>query len=230
MTKSIVCNEIKKVYGEGLAKTVALRGVSFQAYAGELLMLAGPSGCGKTTLISIISGIMEQDGGECTLYGTNLNRLNSDDKLLYRKTNVGFIFQSFNLIPTLTAAENVSIPLILNGVEKDEAVGRACEILEKVNLGHRTNALPATMSGGEQQRVAICRGCIHRPRLIVCDEPTSALDHKTGEKVMELFKKIALDHDSSLLIVTHDTRIFSYADRILHMDDGRIAHEQKNGN
>jgi putative ABC transport system ATP-binding protein len=228
MKKSIVCEGIKKTYGEGLAKAVALRGANFEAYSGELLMLAGPSGCGKTTLISIVSGIMQQDSGQCLIYGTDLNQLPDESKLEFRKENIGFVFQSFNLIPTLTAAENVSIPLILNGIEQKEAVEKASALLETVNLGHRLHALPSKMSGGEQQRVAICRGCIHRPRLIVCDEPTSALDHKTGEQVMQLFKDIALHHDTTLLIVTHDARIFSYADRILHLDDGRIAREESN--
>jgi putative ABC transport system ATP-binding protein len=136
---------------------------------------------------------------------------------------LGFVFQAFNLLPTLTAAENVSIPLLLNGVRRTEAIKRAREMLDRVGLGDRTRSLPAQMSGGQQQRVAIARALIHSPRLIVCDEPTSALDHETGHKVMELLRNVALGEGRALVIVTHDARIFEFADRIARMDDGRIV-------
>lgn len=223
MTLSVHCQEVKKTYGTGLAKVEALRGITFESYTGELLMIVGPSGCGKTTLLSIISGILSQDSGSCLIFGKDINRLENDEKVRYRGQHIGFIFQSFNLIPMWTALENTMVPLLLNGEEREAAYAKARELLERIGLGKRMDAFPREMSGGEQQRVAICRGCIHKPDVIVCDEPTSALDHSTGLSVMEMFKELTAE--SSLIIVTHDTRIFDFADRILHIEDGRIVNE-----
>lgn len=225
---TVECKEITKSYGEQETKVLALRGITFQAYKGELLMLVGPSGCGKTTLLSIISGIMSQDSGTCHIYGQDLSTLSSSTLTEYRGKNIGFVFQTLNLIPTLTALENIAIPLILAGVLKLEALRRAEDLLSKVGLHSRRDAYPPHMSGGEKQRVAICRGCIHMPRLIVCDEPTSALDHQTGIAVLQLFREIALTQESTLIIVTHDARILEFADRILHLDDGRIVSLEDN--
>ncbi|MCP5469606.1 MAG: ABC transporter ATP-binding protein [Chlamydiales bacterium] len=229
MKIAVKCHEIRKSFGSQLAKVEALRGISFESYVGELLMIAGPSGCGKTTLLSIISSILTQDSGTCLIFDKDVNRLQNDTKVHYRGKHIGFIFQSFNLIPMLTAQENAAIPLILNGENKEVALDRAKELLIRVGLEKRLDAFPRHMSGGEQQRVAICRGCIHNPQVIVCDEPTSALDHATGIKVMELFKEMALSNESSLIIVTHDARIFEFADRILHIEDGRIIDHKVNG-
>lgn len=228
MTPAVVCKNLIKTYGTGEAKVIALRGVDLEVYTGELLMLVGPSGCGKTTLLSIISSILTQDSGECLVFGKDLNALQNGERTAYRGKHIGFVFQSFNLIPTLTAQENAAIPLMLNGMEKNKALKEAAEMLQNVGLGHRVAAYPRKMSGGEQQRVAIARGCIHRPNLIVCDEPTSALDHETGTKVLEIFRNIVLSRNCALIIVTHDARIFEYADRILRMDDGHIIGEEKN--
>ena len=192
-------------------------------------MIVGPSGCGKTTLLSIISSILDQDEGECLVRGKSLNKLPDDERVTYRGKEIGFIFQSFNLIPMLTAVENTALPLIINGEDKEESLKYAAQKLCEVGLEKRLNAFPKQMSGGEQQRVAVCRGCIHNPKVIVCDEPTSALDHQTGVQVMKMFKKMALRQDSSLIIVTHDARIFDFADRILEMEDGRIVREKRNG-
>ena len=191
--------------------------------AGELLMLVGPSGCGKTTLISIIAGILDQDEGQCLLFGRNIIRFSPKERVLYRGLNIGFVFQSFNLIPTLTAAENVAIPLLIGGMPMPEAIGRANVRLAGVGLAGREQSLPTQLSGGQQQRVAIARALVHDPKLVVCDEPTSALDHETGLKVMETLKRLAVGQDRALVIVTHDARIFPFADRIAHMDDGRIV-------
>jgi putative ABC transport system ATP-binding protein len=144
-------------------------------------------------------------------------------KTLFRGKNVGFVFQAFNLLPTLTALENVSIPLLLLGLKKAEAQSRALEMLTRVGLADRLQSLPAQLSGGQAQRVAIARALVHRPRLIVCDEPTSALDADTGHKVLEVFRETALAEDRALIIVTHDNRIFNFADRIARMEDGRIV-------
>ena len=183
----------------------------------------GPPGCGKTTLISVVAGILDQDEGICELFGENLRNMSSKDKLNFRARNIGFVFQSFNLLPSLNAAENVSIPLILNGMKRFEAERKAVTVLEQVGLGDRWKFLPSQLSGGQQQRVAIARALVHSPRLIVCDEPTSALDHKTGRNVMTMLKDVAMHKERTLVIVTHDARIFDFANRIAEMDDGHIV-------
>jgi putative ABC transport system ATP-binding protein len=213
---------VTKTYDTGETQVPALRGVDMDVLPGELLMLVGPSGCGKTTLISIIAGILDQDGGSCQVFGRDFLHMKDREKLDYRARNIGFVFQAFNLLPTLTAAENVSVPLIINGMARRPALAQAQAMLERVGLGERGRSLPAQLSGGQQQRVAIARALVHGPRLVVCDEPTSALDHETGQKVMALMREVAMAHDRSLVIVTHDARIFGFADRIARMDDGHI--------
>ena len=185
-------------------------------------MLAGPSGCGKTTLISIIAGILDQTSGECELFGQDLTQMTEDEKIQFRAKNIGFVFQAFNLFPSLTAAENVAIPLLIANVDRKLAVQRATELLGLMGLKDKCNAFPNHLSGGQQQRVAIARALIHNPRLIVCDEPTSALDGETGHIIMELLRQTVLDKTRSLIVVTHDARIFGFADRIAKMEDGRI--------
>lgn len=219
---AVRCQKLVKVYDTGGQKVTALNGVDLDIKAGELMMLVGPSGCGKTTLISVIAGILDQDAGNCEVFGENLLTMRNHEKLKFRARNIGFVFQAYNLLPSLTAAENVSVPLIINGVKRTEAERKASLILDQVGLGARTTSLPSQLSGGQQQRVAIARALVHDPRLIVCDEPTSALDHETGHTVMELLKDIALHGDRTLVIVTHDARIFEFADRIATMDDGHI--------
>ncbi|MDP3334737.1 MAG: ABC transporter ATP-binding protein [Methylococcaceae bacterium] len=219
---AVKCRQLVKTYDTGDQKITALQGIDLDIHMGELMMLVGPSGCGKTTLISIIAGILDQDSGQCDVFGVDWLHLSSKDKLLFRAQNIGFVFQAYNLLPTLTAAENVAVPLIINGVKRQLAVRKAAELLEKVGLGKRAESLPSQLSGGQQQRVAIARSLVHNPRLIVCDEPTSALDHQTGIHVIELLKSVAVTSDRALIIVTHDARIFDYADRIAKMDDGHI--------
>jgi len=189
---------------------------------GEMLMLVGPSGCGKTTLISVVAGILDHDEGECLVFQKDLRAMGQTKKTRYRGHNVGFVFQAFNLLPTLTALENVSVPLLILGLPRREAETKAGKILTQVGLEARLRALPAQLSGGQQQRVAIARAMIHRPKLIVCDEPTSALDAETGQMVMGILREKALSEDRALIIVTHDNRIFNFADRIARMEDGRI--------
>ncbi len=220
---AIRCRGVTKSYGTGDAKVTALRGVDLDVRAGELLMLVGPSGCGKTTLISVVAGILDRDAGECTVFGEDFDRMRAGQRTAFRGKNIGFVFQSFNLLPTLTAAENAAIPLNILGESRAVALSRARDVLASVGLGERTKSLPSQLSGGQQQRVAIARALIHNPRLIVCDEPTSALDHDTGHAVMRLLKTVALAEGRSLIIVTHDSRIFGFADRIAKMDDGRIV-------
>lgn len=220
---AVRCQNVVKVYDTGGQKVTALNGVNLDIAMGELMMLVGPSGCGKTTLISVIAGILDQDGGQCEVFGEDLLDMGNQHKLAFRARNIGFVFQAFNLLPALTAAENVSVPLLINGMKRRDAERKAAGVLEQVGLGTRVTALPSELSGGQQQRVAIARALVHSPRLIVCDEPTSSLDHETGHNVMTLLKEVALHKDRALVIVTHDARIFNFADRIAEMDDGHIV-------
>ncbi|MSP28285.1 MAG: ABC transporter ATP-binding protein [Methylococcales bacterium] len=223
MVDAVRCEKLVKIYDAGGQKVIALNDIDLNIKLGELMMLVGPSGCGKTTLISVIAGILNQDSGVCELFGENVNAMRSKDKLQFRAKNIGFVFQAFNLLPSLNAAENVSIPLIINGVKRAETERKAIKVLEQVGLGDRWKSKPSQLSGGQQQRVAIARALVHSPRLIVCDEPTSALDHVSGHNVMNLLKEVALQHDRALVIVTHDARIFAFADRVAQMDDGHVT-------
>lgn len=223
MEPAILCENVTKSYRSDSNVTPALRGVDLKINAGDLFMLVGPSGCGKTTLISVIAGILNYDSGSCRIFGNDLQSMSELERTAYRGKTVGFVFQAFNLIPTLTTSDNVSIPLLLAGVDANTATQRAHEALERVGLKEKVRSLPSELSGGQQQRVAIARALVHNPRLIVCDEPTSALDHTTGGEIMELFRHEALTGNRTLVIVTHDQRIFRYADRIGVMDDGMVT-------
>ena len=219
---AVTCRGIVKAYGAGSARVVALRGIDLEVRTGELMMLVGPSGCGKTTLISVIAGILDQDEGECIVFNHHWKEMTQNAKTKYRGQSIGFVFQAFNLLPTLTAAENVSVPLLVNGVDRRRATEKAKELLARVGLGDRAAALPSQHSGGRQPRVALARAHVHEPTLDVCDEPTSALDHETGHKVMALLRDVAMGAGRSLIIVTHDARIFEFADRMAKIDDGRV--------
>src|ERR1700676_1559322 len=219
---AVQCRGVTKVYGTGDTRVMALRGVDLDVRQGELLMLVGPSGCGKTTLISIIAAILNQDSGDCDVLGQDLKGMVQKEKTRFRGTSIGFVFQLFNLLPALNAVENVAIPLLINGIPRESAEARAKQALEAVNLGARLDALPGKLSGGQQKRVAIARALVHETRLIVCDEPTSNLDHETGRSVMNILRGVANSPERALIVVTHDPRIFEFADRIAHMDDGKI--------
>jgi len=220
------CEDVTKNYDDGSSGVRALRGVNVDVRAGELTMLVGPSGCGKTTLLSVIAGILEPTSGRITVLDRDLSTLTSHQKTVFRGRNLGFVFQQYHLFPTLTAAENAAIPLSIAGVPRSEAVGRARRLLESIGLKGRTDAPPTQLSGGQQQRVAIARGLIHSPRILVCDEPTSALDHHTGEEIMTLLRQVAVQSDRAVIVVTHDSRMFDFADRIAYMDDGRVVEVQ----
>jgi putative ABC transport system ATP-binding protein len=219
---AVYCRGVTKTYGTGDTRVMALRGIDLDVRLGELLMLVGPSGCGKTTLISVIAAILNQDSGNCEVLGQDLNGMDQKERTRFRGASIGFVFQSFNLLPALSAVENVAVPLLINGVSWKNAVTRAREALAEVDLGARLSSLPAQLSGGQQQRVAIARALVHGPKLIVCDEPTSNLDHETGRSVMNILRDVAKSPDRALIVVTHDPRIFEFADRIAHMDDGKI--------
>ncbi len=219
---AVRCQQLIKTFDTGEQKVHALRGIDLNVPLGELMMLVGPSGCGKTTLISVIAGILDQDDGNCTIFEQDMQQLNAKQRIRFRAQNIGFVFQAYNLLPTLTLTENVSLPLIINGKPRAVANKAAINALEQVGLGDRVRNLPAQLSGGQQQRVAIARALVHEPRLIVCDEPTSALDHETGHHIMEILKSVAMHKERAMVIVTHDARIFRFADCIARMDDGMI--------
>ena len=220
---AVQCRELRKDFGEGATRVQVLRGVNFDAFRGELTFLVGPSGCGKTTLISVIAGLLDGSGGEVELFQQNTERLPAHERILFRRKNLGFVYQQYNLLPALTAAENAAVPLLAAGMRRRDAVDKASALLVKLGLEDRLAALPGKLSGGQQQRVALARALVHEPRLILCDEPTAALDHATGEAVMELLAGNAVHPDRAVIVVTHDTRVFHYADAIAHMDDGRIV-------
>jgi len=220
---SIVCRNVVKTYGSGNAEVHALRGVDLEVYPGEITMLVGPSGCGKTTLLSVVAGILRPTSGSIVALDTELTRLNSWRRTAFRRKNVGFVFQQFNLLPALTAAENASVPLVIQGYSKRAALAGANELLTKMGMGDRLHNLPGNLSGGQQQRAAIARALVHHPHLLVCDEPTSALDAKTGHTILDLLRTIAIEGDRAVIIVTHDSRIFEFADTLAHMDDGHIV-------
>ena len=220
---AVSCRDVQKHFGEGETRVQALRGVEFAARFGELSFLVGPSGCGKTTLISVIAGLLDRTGGELSVLGVDVDGLTPGERVLFRRKNVGFLFQQYNLLPAFTAAENVAVPLLIAGIRRKEALERARSLLSRLGLSGRTEALPSQLSGGQQQRVALARALVHEPRLVICDEPTAALDHASGEAVMDLLAANAVHPDRSVIVVTHDTRVFHYAQSIAHMDDGKIA-------
>jgi putative ABC transport system ATP-binding protein len=219
---AVDCRAVVKEFGVGEMRVQALRGVSLTVPPGELTLLVGPSGCGKTTLISIIAGLLDPTSGVVEVLGTNIGQLSSQRKVHFRGKNIGFVFQQYNLLPALTAAENAAIPLIIAGVKRKLAVERAEELLQALGLGSRSRALPSQLSGGQQQRVAIARALVHEPRLLVCDEPTAALDAHSGQTTMEMLRRVAVQKDRAVIVVTHDNRIFGFGDRIIHMSDGAV--------
>jgi putative ABC transport system ATP-binding protein len=214
---------VTKEFGSGGSLTKALRGVDLDVPYGDLLMLVGPSGCGKTTLVSIVAGTLEPTAGDVAVLGQDLTAMSNGRKVRFRRDNVGFVFQAYNLLPALTAVENAAVPLLIAGWRRSAAVEAASEVLDELGLGSRLTNLPSELSGGQQQRVAIARALVHKPRLLICDEPTSALDAENGRITMELIERIAVQPDRAVIVVTHDARVYSFADRIASMEDGRIV-------
>jgi putative ABC transport system ATP-binding protein len=224
---AIAVHGIVKDFGSGETRVRALHGIDLEIAPGELTFLVGESGSGKTTLISIIAGIMYPSQGRVSVFGTPIYDLSEDALVRFRLNNIGFIFQQYNLLPTLTAAENACVPLVAAGMARGEAVERARSALDRLNIGQLADRMPRQMSGGQQQRVAIARALVHDPKLIVCDEPTAALDASSGRRVMDLLGEVAIQPDRAVIIVTHDNRVFDLADRIIEMEDGRIAGDRR---
>ena len=213
---------LNKWFGDGEATTFAVKDVSFEARAGEMLYIVGPSGSGKTTLLSMISGILEPNSGEVLIGGDDLWKLTSNDLADFRLNKIGFVFQDFHLFPRLTTAEIVAIPLILKRMNWGEAIEIAKKYLDIVGLANKAELPPVKLSGGEQQRVAIARAIVSQPDLLVLDEPTASLDGDTGRKIVEFIKENVLNENRCIIIVTHDNRIFEYADAIMKMEDGKL--------
>ena len=213
---------IDMFFGAGETKVTALKQADFEARRGELVMLVGPSGCGKTTLLSVIAGTLTPQAGTVEVFGQRLDGLGQEELTAFRRKHLGFVFQSFNLIPTLSVLENVMVPLLIQGAPQGVAEAKARAILEKVGLKGREEGRPNALSGGQQQRVAIARALVHEPSLLICDEPTSALDKDTGAQIMQMVRDLSRSPDRCVVVVTHDHRIFRFADRIAEMEDGRI--------
>ncbi|QOT78103.1 ABC transporter ATP-binding protein [Cupriavidus basilensis] len=219
---AIAAKALDKWFGEGEARTNALRQVTFEAYFGEILFIVGPSGSGKTTLLSVISGILRPDGGEVVIDGTSIWQMDNDALAAFRLARIGFVFQDFHLFGRLTTLENVAIPLILKGRDWNDALNEAKRYLEIVGLANRAQLPPIKLSGGEQQRVAIARAIVSQPDILILDEPTASLDGDTGHAIMEFVKVHILNDKRCIVIVTHDARIFDMATRILDMEDGKL--------
>jgi putative ABC transport system ATP-binding protein len=224
---AIKASGLVKWFGEGEARTVALKQVSFETSLGEMVYVVGPSGCGKTTLLSVLSGILRPNAGEVFVEGADIWRLSADRLSEFRLNRIGFVFQDYHLFPRLTTAENVAIPLVLQRRSWDEAVREAGKYLEIVGLSHRAELPPVKLSGGEQQRVAIARAIVSQPDILIMDEPTASLDGDTGRSILGFVHKSLLTRKRCIVVVTHDARIYEFADRILEMEDGRIiGHRQ----
>ncbi|NNC71560.1 MAG: ABC transporter ATP-binding protein [Sphingomonadaceae bacterium] len=228
MSETIIIDGIVKEFPITRDNSIrVLHGIDLEIKTGELTYLIGESGSGKTTLISIVAGILYPTQGTVHVFGTDIYQLTDTELVNFRLDNIGFIFQQYNLIPTLTSAENAAVPLYAAGMGRKEGAERGRAILDKLNILDQAEKLPRQLSGGQQQRVTIARALIHEPRLVVCDEPTAALDAASGRRVMDLLREVALAPDRAVIIVTHDNRVFDLADRILEIEDGRITHDGK---
>ena len=228
---AIEVENLTKIYGTGETAVTALQNANFKVKRGELVAILGPSGSGKTTLLTCIGLINEPTHGTVIIDGTTVadeGWQGGIDLKRMRREKLGFIFQAHNLIPFLTAQENVMVALEINGLKRLEAKQRSLELLSALNLGHRINNYPSALSGGESQRVAIARALANRPRVILADEPTAALDTENGKNVMDLLKKLAVENNSAIMVVTHDHRMVENFDRILEVSDGRIVAEKSN--
>lgn len=220
---AVVCKSVRKEFGDGQARVQVLRGIDLEIPLGKTTFLVGPSGCGKTTLISIIAGLLTTSGGTIDVLGREVTKLRGAKLVSFRAQHLGFIFQQFNLIPALTAAENAAVSLVVQGKTLASAKRESIKLLDRLGMAKNLNKFPNQLSGGQQQRIAIARALVHNPRIVICDEPTASLDAESGHIVMELLQEAASREDRAVIVVTHDNRIFSFADRIASMSDGVIV-------
>jgi putative ABC transport system ATP-binding protein len=230
MTEALIkAVNVTKILGSGAAEVAALRGVSLELKGGELTLLMGPSGSGKTTLLSILGCMLTPTWGTVHVCGHSTAAAGPEDLALLRREHVGFVFQSFHLFPTLSVTDNVRLALDVRGEPSRSAKARSREALAKVGLPHKTSAFPRELSGGEQQRVAIARAIVGNPSIILADEPTAALDGENGQAIMKILARVAQEKGRAVLIVTHDPRLLPFADRVVHIEDGRIVREERRG-
>ncbi|MBA3816392.1 MAG: ABC transporter ATP-binding protein [Parachlamydiaceae bacterium] len=223
---AIRCKSIKKYYGPPENRVEALKGIDLDIFKGQLTLLVGPSGSGKTTLLSIFANILTPDEGQLWLLGKDTSKMSEKEKTNFCKDQLGIVFQSYFLVPSLNLADNVALPLLIDGISQKEAQKRAIEMLKRFHLDQRYLSSPTLLSKGQQQRVAIARAMIKDASIILCDEPTSSLDHTAGMEVMALLRNLAKDFSKAVLVVTHDHRIFECADRVVNIDDGQIIEDE----
>jgi putative ABC transport system ATP-binding protein len=221
----VAASDIVMEFESGGETIRVLHGVDLSVDPGAVTFLIGPSGCGKTTLLSILSGTLTPTAGVVVFAGRRLDTLTPAERVKLRRRSIGFVFQQYNLIQTLTALENACVPLVADGVSHETAARQVRPILDRLGIAKQANRLPRQLSGGQQQRVAIARALAHAPKLLVCDEPTAALDAAAGRATMELLRAAGDDPERAVLVVTHDSRVYRYADRIVRMEDGRIVGE-----
>lgn len=219
----VECKNLRKAYVLGEVRVEALRGINMKIGRGEMVSIMGPSGCGKTTLLNIIGSLDNPTSGQVLIEGNDISRASEQQLTEIRRKSVGFIFQFYNLLPVLTALENVELPMLIAGVPKDQRVQRATELLEKVDLLRRKNHKPDELSGGERQRVAIARSLSNKPTILLADEPTGDLDTESGQSVLELLREVNKTENQTLILVTHDSNIAREANRIFHIKDGIVA-------
>lgn len=223
MTAAIITRNVCKSFSIASQATPILRGISLEIARGETVFLVGPSGSGKTTLLSVLGCILSPDQGDIEVLGRPVSRLSNAKLTAFRGEHLGFVFQNFNLFPTLSALDNVQLALSMRGWPLRASRERAAQMLEQVGLAHRLDTRPARLSGGECQRVAIARGLAAEPSIVFADEPTASLDAESGQSAMRLLQRLVIERGGSLVVVTHDNRIASFADRILRLEDGRLA-------
>lgn len=219
----IIAEGVEKTYRNGLIEVHALRGVDLRVARAEMVAVMGPSGCGKTTLLNCLSGLDEYDAGQVIIEGSILHEMSERARTEFRARRMGFVFQSFNLLPVLSAVENVELPLLVSGIRPAEARRRALEVLAQVGLAERAGHRPAQLSGGERQRVAIARALVNQPAIVWADEPTGNLDSETGAEVIGLMRRLNREHGQTFVIVTHNAHLAALCDRVLRMQDGRVV-------
>ena len=227
MQPAIAVRELSKTYAEGASGVTALRGIDLDVHPGEMVMLVGPSGSGKTTLLSIMGCILSPSAGSVRIAGKEVSGLKQKELAPIRLSHIGFVFQGFNLFPTLTAGENVELMLDLKGIRGEEAKTRGQRLLESVGIGEKFNSFPSDLSGGQKQRVAVARAMAGEPDILLADEPTAALDSHTGRNVMAMMNELAHRNNRAVVIVTHDSRLLEFADRMIRLEDGMVVDPRK---